>query len=250
MIRAPGEGVVFQGHLVDDTGSRTPEPHSVSGSSRAQEVVYLLVFLQRLPQVGHTLHPRLYKVIAVNGSRDRCPGAARLHELEHGGLSQDVLKDHPVGQQQEVTAAGFHLRAGWVFQVGKEDLVCQTQGAAQSPAYYFELTGHSPVGVRDKLGRGLDCNHGWGLLAVIVRRKGPGCLERSRTFCKESSFSLATRSPCRRGQDRHSLVRWHADPLGSNEPFVFRHARRRWGDLIPNPPRRVWLHYRDRPKNE
>ena len=129
------EGVVLQHHLVDDAGPRPPEADAVLGGGRAQEVVDLLVLVERRAEVALALDARLDEVVAVDrgGHGDRvAPG---LHELEHGRLPQHVLQDHPVGAELQVALAGLHLLVLGVVQVSEQDLVGQGEGPAQPAAH-------------------------------------------------------------------------------------------------------------------
>ena len=103
------KGVFLQRHLVDDTGAWPPEAHAILSSSRAQKVVDLVVFCQRLPEVRRTLDARLDQVIAVDTRRHSGLAPTCLHELKHSSLTQDVLENHPIWPELHVALAAFEV---------------------------------------------------------------------------------------------------------------------------------------------
>ena len=106
------KGIVLQRYLVDDAGAWPPEAYAVLGRSGAQKVVHLAVLRQRLPEVRRALDPRLDQVVAVDTRRHSGLGPPRLHELEHRGLAQDVLENHPIWPELHVALAALQVGVG------------------------------------------------------------------------------------------------------------------------------------------
>jgi hypothetical protein len=96
------------------------------------------VLCERLPQVLSSLVARLYQVITVNGRRHGNPLAATLHELEHAGLGQHVLKNDAVGPQQQVALARNEILVLRVVEVPEQCLLGEGQRPAQPVANDFE----------------------------------------------------------------------------------------------------------------
>src|SRR6266540_6899373 len=181
-----GEGVLLQGDLVDDAGPRSPEADPVLGSGRAEELVDLLVLCQRLAQVGLAGHSGLNQVVTVNAGGHGGPGAARLHELEHGCLAQHVLEDHAVGPQLDVRLAALHPSRGWIVEVRQQHFVGQPQRTSQVLAHDLQGAVHPPIDTRYEFGRGLYRHHDLALL-----RLGAATTEWPRQCCIPSGPSNA-----------------------------------------------------------
>ena len=120
-------------------GPGTPEPHAVFCRSSAQEIVYLIVLGQGLFEVGSAFDSGLDQVVAVDRRGNGSGGAPGLHELEHGGLTQNVLQDHAIGPQLYVGLTTHHAGGGRVVQVGHENLLGQSHRPAQVIPDYFEV---------------------------------------------------------------------------------------------------------------
>ena len=154
-----GKCVVFQRDLVDDARARTPEPRAVLGGGGAQEVVHLIVFRQRLAQVGRALYARLYQVVAVYRSGDGDRFALRLHKLQHPRLPQHVLQDNAVGAGEQVAFARYHLLRFGVVQMPQQNLVGERQRPVQPSAHHLKVALHRLINLRRHLRRGLNRNH-------------------------------------------------------------------------------------------
>ena len=50
-------------------------------------------------------------------------GAPRLHELEHGGLPQDVLENYPIWPELHVAFAAFEVGVGGIIKMRQEDFL-------------------------------------------------------------------------------------------------------------------------------
>ena len=67
----------------------------------------------------------------MDGGGNGDTGAAGLQELEYGHLARDVLVSHPVRAEHQVALPRLQFLAGRIVQVGKQDLVRQSQWLAQ-----------------------------------------------------------------------------------------------------------------------
>ena len=144
---------------MDDAGAWPPEAHAVLGSSRAQKVVYLAVFCQRLPEVRRTLDARLDQVIAVDTRRHGGLAPTCLHELEHRSLTQDVLENHPIWPKLHVALAAFEVGLGWIIKMRQEDFLGQSHRPAQALAHRMQGTLHPFIHTGNKFRRGFYRNH-------------------------------------------------------------------------------------------
>ena len=170
------EGVLLQRHLVDDAGAWPPEAHAILGSSRAQKVVDLAVFCQRLPEVRRALEARLDKVIAVDARRHSGLAPTCLHELEHSSLAQDILENHPIWPELHIALAAFEVSVGWVIKMRQEDFLGQSHRPTQTLAHRMQGTLHPLVHTRNKFRRGFYRNHvlvPLGTKTAIKARLGP-----------------------------------------------------------------------------
>ena len=86
-----------------------PEADAVAGGDRLEEVVDLVVALDRGQQVGLGVDPGLDEVVAVDGGRDLGLVEAGGHELEEGHLGGGVLHGHPVGAEVGVGLAPLEV---------------------------------------------------------------------------------------------------------------------------------------------
>ena len=111
--------------MIPDPGFQKPD--AVAGRHRLEEVVDLVVVLERGQQVGLAVHPGLDEVVAVHGRRHLDLVEAGGHELEQGHLGGGVLHGHAVRAQVGVRAAPLELLARRVVEVVDEDLLGQGQ---------------------------------------------------------------------------------------------------------------------------
>jgi hypothetical protein len=129
--QAAGESVVFEHHLVDDAGPGFPEPDAVLGGGRAQEVVDLLVLLDRAGDVFLGAGLRADQMVAVHGAGHGHALLARLHELQQGHLRGGVLHGHAVGTQQQLRLAALPGLRVEVIRVRHENFFGQREWTAE-----------------------------------------------------------------------------------------------------------------------
>jgi hypothetical protein len=98
-------------------------------------------------------------MVAMDRRRHRHALAARLHELEHPGLAQHVLENHPVGPQLEVAAARHQLLVRGIIQMSQEDFFRQGQRPLQAAADDFDVALHRRIDTGGHLGCGFDVAH-------------------------------------------------------------------------------------------
>ena len=99
MISAPGKAYCSNTTwwmMPEQGGPKTPRRIWPTLTGENRRPPYSLF---RGHQVEVTLDPCLDQMIAMNGGRDRRAGAPGLHELEHDGLAQRVLKGHTIGMK-------------------------------------------------------------------------------------------------------------------------------------------------------
>jgi hypothetical protein len=73
-------------------------------------------------------------MVAVDRRRDRDPLAPGLHELQHAGLPEHVLKDDAVGPQRQVADPGLELGLVGVVEVSEQELLGRVRGRARRAA--------------------------------------------------------------------------------------------------------------------
>ncbi len=103
------EGVLLEHDLMDDARARLPEPDAVLGRHRLEEVVHLVVVLERGHEVDLAVFARLDQVIAVDGGGHRDLRETSGHELQQRHLRGRVLHRHAVGIEVVVGAAALEL---------------------------------------------------------------------------------------------------------------------------------------------
>jgi hypothetical protein len=106
-----------------------------------------------------TFDARLDEVVAVDRGRHRDALPPRLHELQHRGLAEHVLQDDPVGAEEQVALAGFHLLALGVVGMTEQHLVGQGQRPAQPAPNDGEIALHRLVHLRGHLSGRFDRRH-------------------------------------------------------------------------------------------
>ena len=64
-------------------------------------------------------------MVAMDAGGHGDPVPPGLHELQHRGLPQHVLKHHAIGPQREVTLAGFEILTFRIVEMTQQDFVGQ-----------------------------------------------------------------------------------------------------------------------------
>ena len=144
---------------MNDAGARTPKSRAVLCGRRLQEVVDLLVLLERLAQIALALDARLDEMVAVDRRGHRDFLAPCLAELQHGRLSEHVLEDDAVRTQKEIAAPRLHLLVLGIVEMAEEHLVRERQRAAEPSAYDGDVALHRLVDLGGHLRRGFDRDH-------------------------------------------------------------------------------------------
>ena len=96
------EGIVFQYHLVDNTGTGLPETDVILTRHRLQEVIHFTVFLHRLGQVGRCTYISPYQMVTVYRGRHCHPALSGIHKLEQCHLCRGILHGHTVGTESHI----------------------------------------------------------------------------------------------------------------------------------------------------
>ncbi|TPW12294.1 MAG: aconitate hydratase, mitochondrial precursor [Acidimicrobiaceae bacterium] len=119
---AARERVVLEDDLVDDAAARPPEPDSVLGAHRAEEVVHLAVDVDGDAEIDACPDLCRDEVVAVHRGRHRSGRQAGGHELQQSHLRRRVLHRDPVGMEVVVRPTALD-RACRVGEVVEEDLL-------------------------------------------------------------------------------------------------------------------------------
>ena len=130
-----GEGVLLEHDLVDDARAGLPEADAVLGRDGLEEVVDLVVALERGQEVDLAVLAGLDEVVAVHGGGHGHLGEAGGHELQQRHLGGGVLHGDAVGVEVGVAAAPLELlalagRARWLI----EDLLGEGEGPTEALA--------------------------------------------------------------------------------------------------------------------
>ena len=123
---AARERVVLQDDLMDDAGTRLPEPDAVAGCRRSEEIIDLLVGLEGVRQIRFGALSGANEMVAMDGCRHAHGVAARAHELQQGHLGRSVLHRHAVGTElAEILQPLQRPDVGGVVHVCVQDLLRQ-----------------------------------------------------------------------------------------------------------------------------
>jgi len=85
--------------------------------------------------------------------------AQRLHELQHAGLAEHVLKHHAVRAQKQITLARNHFLFLGIIEMAEQHFVGQRQRSVQAAADHFQIARHGLIDLGDHLRRGFNSNH-------------------------------------------------------------------------------------------
>ena len=90
------KGIIFQDHLVDDTGPWFPEANPVFIGNRREKIINLFVFVYGFAKVRCGPCLGLDQVIAMHRAGHRHRGPPRLHELQQSHLGGCILHGHTI----------------------------------------------------------------------------------------------------------------------------------------------------------
>ena len=99
--QAAGKCVIFQHDLMNDPGTRLPEPNTVLLGCRGEKIIDLLVLVHRTKQVLLGTHLSTDQVVAMDGARHGHLLLVGLHELQHGHLGCCVLHRNTIRTQSQ-----------------------------------------------------------------------------------------------------------------------------------------------------
>src|SRR6476660_360744 len=117
---------------MDDPGARLPEAAAVFRRCGAEEVVNLFALIERSPQSGLAIGPRLNKMVAVDRGRHRDSLTLCLHELQHAALAKYILKNHAIRTEREIAVARLQLLRFRGVEMAKQHFVRKGKRLLQS----------------------------------------------------------------------------------------------------------------------
>src|SRR5574343_410611 len=91
-----GESVVFQHHLVNDTGTGLPKANAIFIRNRSEEIVHFFAFVYRTFEVYLAVVFGHNQVVAVYGAGHGYLGTTGLHKLEQRHLGGGILHGYTV----------------------------------------------------------------------------------------------------------------------------------------------------------
>ena len=124
-----GEGVLFKGYLVNDTGAGLPKAKSIALAGIGQKGIDLGIFALGHCHVGALAFVGAYQVVAVHGYGHGGMVFLCLHELQNSHLRGGILQNHAVGVEFGVGFATGQVSVGGIVQVAVENLLGQRQRA-------------------------------------------------------------------------------------------------------------------------
>jgi len=137
--------ILFQNHLVDDTGAGLPESDAVTPTRTVEKAVDLGIDLFCGAQIGNCTYSCLDEVIAVDGGRNRNSRQIGLHELENRHLGGRILHRNPVGAQVGVTLPPLGEFSPHRVEMARQDLLGECQSSRQLLTRHSMTPGRSLV---------------------------------------------------------------------------------------------------------
>ena len=173
-----GEGVVLEDDLVDDARAGPPEADPVLRRHGTEEVVDLLVGVDRHAEVDRRADLRLDQVVAVDRRRDRRLRQPGGHELQQRHLGGGILHGDAVGVEVVVAGAALDLLVGGIGEVVDQDLLGERERPAEPLTTQRDPLGEAGI---DALDEG-DRRGGGGMFGVAhVDNYNTSCDHRQRT---------------------------------------------------------------------
>ena len=163
---------MLEDDLVDDAATGTPEADAVFCRDALQEVVDLLVHVDRDVHVGARTDLGEDQVVAVHGGGHRGRRQTCGHELEQCHLCGGVLHRDAIGGEVGIAATALHVLVGGIGEVVDEDLFGQRERATEATPPEGDGIGEACIDAGDEFDRGSCADGHWGLLyiwACVVR---------------------------------------------------------------------------------